>query len=65
MHESDGEMGYEASVLMKNGRNPTKGKNNQVICEKNIEGPSDGSPNKGDCYLKIGVSYGYNDMRKS
>ena len=34
VHESDGEIGYEVSVLLKNGRNPTKGKNNQVTWKK-------------------------------
>ena len=57
-HESGGEIYHEASVLMKNGTNPIKGKKNQFTVSK-IEYPFNREPN---CPSKIGVSYS-NDMQ--
>ena len=55
VRESDGETCHEASVLMKNGRNLTKGKKNQFAVSK-IEYPFIKRPKGNNGPSKIGVS---------
>ena len=55
VRQSDGEKCHEASVLMKNGRNHTKGKKSQSTVSK-IMYPSAGGPKGSSCPSKIGVS---------
>ena len=59
--ESDGEACHEASVLMKNGRNLTKGKKNLFTVSR-IEYPFTRRPKWNNCPSKIGVSHS-NDMQ--
>ena len=55
MRQSDGEKCHEASVLMKNGRNLTKGKKNQSTVSK-IKYPSTKGHKGSNCPSKIEVS---------
>ena len=55
VRESDGETCHEASVLMQNGRNLTKGKKNQFAFSK-IEYPFTKGPQGNNCPSQIGVS---------
>ena len=54
--QSDGETCHKASVLMKNGRNLTKGKKNQFTVSK-IGQTSTWGPKESTCPSKIGVSH--------
>ena len=56
VRQSDGEKCHEAFVLMKNGRNLTKGKKNQSTVSK-IKYPSTKGDKGSSCPSKIGVSH--------